>query len=142
MSDRLLPISLQIKGIQHPNADGSNRQFEVMTCAPGEPIELRLEPKNRHDPLAIAIYSARGTQLGYVSAERCGRIGQLIRQGREVQAVFQGMSTAGAWVRVAFDGEAPTLPETPLEVTARVAPKHNALDDDCGFYPDEVWPDE
>lgn len=139
MSDRLLPISLQIKGIPHPNADGSNRQFEVMTCMPGEPAELRLEPKNRHDPLAIAIYSARGTQVGYVSAERCGRIGQIIRQGREVLAIFQGMSSAGAWIRVAFDGEAPVLPPH-AATNPQDEVKEPVADPD--FYPDEVWPDD
>lgn len=138
ISDRLPPISLQIKGAQHPNPDRSNRQFEILTCHPGEPVELRLEPKNKHDPLAIAIYSARNVQIGYVSAERCGRIGQLIRQGREVQAIFQGHSKAGAWVRAAFDGETPTLPQIATQVAVDdVAPP--AADPD--FYPDEVWPE-
>lgn len=138
MIERLLPLSLQIKGIQHLNANGSNRQFEVMTCVPGEPVELRLEPKNKHDPLAIAIYSARAVQIGYVSAERCGRIGQLIRQGREVQAIFQGMSDAGAWIRVAFDGEEPTVP--PIVRTQNDGLQ--AIDSEPEFYPDEVWPDD
>ncbi|WP_452655477.1 HIRAN domain-containing protein [Sphingomonas bisphenolicum] len=133
-------MSLQIKGAQHPNANGSNRQFEILTCAPGEPIELRPEPKNKHDPLAIAIYSSRNFQIGYVSAERCGRIGQLIRQGREVQAIFQGHSQAGAWVRVAFDGETPTLPPIARSTGSDNKEKEPLIGPD--FYPDDIWPDD
>ena len=139
ISENLPAISLLIKGVQHLNADGSNRLFEIMTCVPGEPVELRLEPKNKHDPLAIAIFSPRNAQLGYVSAERCGRIGQLIRQGREVQAIFQGTAGAGSWIRVAFDGEAPTVPPV---VTAPVHSEPGMPIVVPDFYPDEEWPDD
>lgn len=139
VSDALPAMSLQIKGVQHANRDGSNRQFEILTCLPGEPVELIPEPKNKHDPLAIAIYSARNMQIGYVSAERCGRIGQLIRQGREVQAIFQGHSKAGAWIRVAFDGEGPALPSNAAIIPPEVDKEPVAEPE---FYPDEVWPDD
>lgn len=139
ISDRLPAMSLQIKGLGFPNRDGSDRRFEVLLCQPGEAVELRLEPKNKHDPLAIGIFSIRGSQLGYVSAERCGRIGQLIRQGRDVQAIFQGQSDQGAWIRVAFDGEAPALPEERSEAPQRTAASLQSPAPD--FYPDEEWPD-
>lgn len=139
ISDRLPAMSLQIKGLGFSNRDGSDRRFEVLLCQPGEAVELRLEPKNKHDPLAIGIFAERGVQLGYVSAERCGRIGQLIRQGREVQAIFQGQSDKGAWIRVAFDGEAPGVPEARLEAPhSSAALPHSPTPD---FYPDEEWPD-
>ena len=66
-------------------------------------------PHNRHDKQAVAVWSKRGQQLGYLSAERCGRIGALIRKGHEVRAVFQRPDRAGAWIRVAFDGEEPVV---------------------------------
>src|SRR5690554_56662 len=109
---RPLPaMSLAVVGAPFPNKDGSNRKFEIRICKPGEPVELRPEPKNRHDELAVAVFSCRGVQIGYLTAELCGRIGKLIREGRELQAMFQAESDFGAWIRVAFDGEKPELPD-------------------------------
>lgn len=129
----LAPITLAVVGAPFPNADGSNRRFEIALCKPGSPIELRPEPKNKKDPRAIAVYSERGVQIGYLSAERAGRIGGILRSGRELQGVFQDQSSFGAWIRVAFDGEVPTLPITRLRV--REEP-------DTGWFPDEVWPED
>ena len=125
-------LSLAVVGLKHPNADKSksNRRFEVLLCAAGEPVELRPDPKNRADPRAVAVFSCRGVQLGYLTAERCGRIGAMIRDGREIQSVFQGSDEHRAWIRVAFDGEEPVLPPAP-------APPPPEQD----FWPDEEWPD-
>lgn len=124
-------ISLIVVGADYPNKRGPARRFELAICVPGEPIELRPEPRNRHDPSAVAVYSIRGVQLGYLSAERCGRIGSLIRQGREVQAVFQSTAKYGGIIRVAFDGETPVLPP-------QVADPESPPD----FWPDPIWPDD
>ena len=98
----------------------------------GEPVELIPEPKNPADPRAVAVFSTRGVQLGYLTAERCGRIGALIRDGREVRAVFQEATSYGAVIRAAFDGEEPVLP-----------PKRQPEPPDAqDFWPDPEWPDE
>lgn len=99
-------------------------------CQPGEPAELRPEPTNPADPRALAVYSCRGVQIGYLSAERCGRIGQLIRSGRAVTAVFQEATQFGAVIRVAFDGDEPVLPPP------RIASPEQE------WWPDEEWPDQ
>ena len=83
-------LSLHVVGANHPNADGSNRRFEILLCVPGEPIELVPEPKNPADPSAIAVVSARHIQIGYLTADRAPWIGSMLRNGRELQAVFQG----------------------------------------------------
>lgn len=107
---RPLPaMTLAVVGVQYPNDDGSDRRAAIEACAIGEPVELRPEPKNKFDELAVAVFSQRGEQLGYLTAERCGRIGGLIRKGHEVRAVFQGKEMFGAWIRVAFDGEEPVV---------------------------------
>ncbi|MEG8024102.1 HIRAN domain-containing protein [Sphingomonas aurantiaca] len=64
-------LTTSIVGIDFPNEDASksNRRMECMMCAPGDLVELRLEPTNPFDSNAVAIFSDRGTQLGYVSAE-------------------------------------------------------------------------
>lgn len=126
-------LSLAIVGAQHPNKRGPTRRFELSICRPGEAIELRPEPRNKADEHAIAVYSSRGIQLGYLTAERAPWIGGMLKQGREVRAVYQQQTQYGAVIRVAFDGEAPVLPERR---------EHEQRDDDPDFYPDEVWPDE
>lgn len=131
-------MSLAVVGAPHLNADGSNRQFEILLCKPNEPVELRPEPRNKHDRNAIAVLSCRGVQIGYLSAERAPRIGALLRE-REVQAVFQRAMATGAWIRAAFDGEVPVLTDAMLEERGGDEP---SLDADLDFYPDPIWPDD
>lgn len=128
----MLPqLSLAVVGADYPNKRGPTRRFEIALCKPGEPVDLVPEPKNPADPRAVAVFSARGVQLGYLSAERCGRIGQLIRQGHEVRSVFQEATRHGAVIRVAFDGEEPQLPPARDPEPAQ----------EQDFWPDEEWPD-
>lgn len=123
-------ISLAVVGADFPNKRGPARRFELAICRPGEPVELVPEPKNKADPLAVAVFSERGIQLGYLSAERCGRIGALIRQGIEVKAVFQEHLAFGGVIRVAFHGANPTLP--PARPPAQL---------ESDWWPDQEWPD-
>lgn len=106
-------LSLAVVGLDFPNPDKSrsNRRFEAALCRPGDPVELRPEPKNPADPRAVAVYSERGVQLGYVTAERCGLVGKRLREGVACRAVFQKADRFKAVVRVRFGGGAPTLPE-------------------------------
>lgn len=124
-------MSLAVVGADHLNKRGPTRRFELAMCSSGEAIELRLEPRNRADTRAVAVYSCRGIQIGYLSAERCGRIGSIMRQGRELRAIFHMHTPYGCVIRVAFDGEAPVLP------VAR-----GPIDQTPDFYPDETYPDE
>ena len=124
-------VSLAIVGIPYPNKRGPTRRFELELCAPGEPVELRPEPKNQFDEHAIAVFSCRGVQLGYLASERAVWIGTLTRQGHDAVAVFQGMTASAGWIRVAFDGEAPILPVQSDSATA-----------EQDFWPDEEWPEE
>lgn len=131
-------ISLAVVGAAFPSADGSNRQFEILLCKPGEPVEPVPEPKNKFDEHAVAVYSCRAVQIGYVSAERASRIGALLAE-HEVHAVFQRRSDFGAWIRVSFDGAPPMLTE------AMLVEKHDEpapiSQDDPDFYPDECGDD-
>lgn len=136
----LIPaVSVAVVGAPYPNADGTNRQFEILLCQPGEPVTLVPEPHNKKDRRAVAVYSSRGVQIGYVNAERAGWLGALIAE-HEVQAVFQRKAAFGAWVRVAFDGDLPALSAAMLvEPDERDVP---APDPEPDFYPDEIWPDD
>ena len=124
-------LSLAVVGIEYANADKSSRGFELALLRPGEPVDLIAEPKNKHDPLAVAVHRAGGGQIGYLSAERCGWIGGRIRAGEPWLAIFQGVTGSVAWIRMRFGGDAPTLPPA--------APTSPA-DDEDGFAPDPDGP--
>jgi len=133
-------MSLAVVGAAFPSADGSNRQFEILLCTPGEAVELLPEPKNKFDEHAVAVYSCRNVQIGYLSAERASRIGTLLGE-HEVHAVFQRKADFGAWIRVSFDGSTPKLTDAMLLASDSLG---SAIqdEDDTGFYPDECWDDD
>ncbi len=129
-------MSLHVVGANHPNADGGNRRFEILLCIPGEAVDLVAEPKNPADPHAIAVFSSRRVQIGYLTADRAPWIGGMLRSGRPVTAIFQAATPAGAAIRVAFNGDEPVLPPV---APARPAP---AQPTDVEFWPDEIYPDD
>jgi hypothetical protein len=124
-------LSLAVVGADYPNKRGPGRRFEIEMCTPGEPVQLVPEPRNPADPRAVAVFSARGVQIGYLTAERAPWIGGMIREGREVRAIFQHRTNWGAVIRAAFDGEEPVLPDFEEE----------APEPEQDFWPDEEWPD-
>ena len=127
-------LSLAVVGADFPNKRGPGRCFEIALCIPGEPVDLVREPKNPADPRAVAVFSARGVQIGYLTAERAPWIGAMIGVGREIRTVFQSASSYGAVIRIAFDGEEPTLPAEPEPAAKQ--------QDDSDFYPDFIPPDD
>ncbi|AHE56037.1 HIRAN domain-containing protein [Sphingomonas sanxanigenens] len=103
-------LSLAVVGAQYPNKRGPTRAFGIAMCRPGDPIELRPEPKNPADERAVAVFTADNIQIGYITAERAPYIGGIIKAGREVRTIFQAPTQWGAIVRCAFDGASPSLP--------------------------------
>ncbi len=130
-------LSLAVVGADFPNKRGPTRRFEIAICAPGDPVQLVPEPKNPADGNAIMIQSERGVQMGYVAADRTSIIHHAWRDARDVRAIFQAKTDAGAWIRVAF-GADPVLPPTPRAST----PSESDGDPDSDFYPDEIYPDD
>ena len=127
-------LSLHVVGAGYPNKRGGDRRFEILLCVAGEPVDLVPEPRNPADPNAVAVFSGRGVQIGYLTAERAPWIGGMLRDGREVRAIFQQATATAAVIRIALDGAVPTLP---------VSKPQSSLDrDDAGFWPDYVPPDE
>jgi len=140
-------LTTSIVGIDFPNEDKSksNRRMECMLCAPGDAVELRLEPANPFDDNAVAIFSDRGTQLGYVRAERAPLIDKRMKEGETI-AVFQAMHGSGAYIWVRFGGGAPTLPDPVPGVPKRPPPRQarpaqRPVYDPHAFYPDEEGPE-
>lgn len=140
-------LTTSIVGIDFPNENKSksNRRMECMLCAPGDLVALRLEPKNLYDENAIAIWSDRGVQLGYVSAERAPLIGKRMKEDEAV-AVFQVMHGNGAYIRIRFGGGVPTLPDPVPDDTKPAQPRPmrpaaRPVYDPHAFYPDEEGPE-
>lgn len=135
-------LTLSVVGIDFPNTDRSrsNRRMELLVCAPGEPVALRREPKNPHDANAVAVFSARDVQVGYVSAERAPLIGRRMQQEDHV-VVFQALVGSMGYVRIRFGGGAPTLPDlVEGELAARSRVRAAPFDPDA-FYPDPEGPE-
>ncbi len=126
------PITLPIVGTQYPNKSpkGPTRLFALELCEPGDHVELRQEPDNPHDEHAIAVHNAQGMMMGYIPAGRAPYVAMQIRRGA-VAAIFQGRADQRGYVRIAFDGETPTLPPAPES--------QEPLQD---WWPDEEYPED
>lgn len=138
-------LSLAVVGALYPNADGSNRLFEIRMLIPGDRVLLVPEPFNASDPSAVAVYSCRGYQIGYLSAERCGWVGSKIRMGMDVRAIFQHHLGDGAIIRIRLDGTAPLLPPPPPEPLPLCEQDKDGRvteNPESGFWPDFIPPDE
>lgn len=135
-------LTLAVVGIDHLNGDKArtNRRSELMLLPVGVEMELRLEPKNRADPHAVAVYSPSGLQVGYLTAERAPWIGAKIRNGEIVIAIFQGIEGAAGYLRVAIGGQQPTLPVVSEMQTAATVSQFDEANDD-GFWPDPEGPE-
>lgn len=132
-------ITLAVVGADYKNKGKSPpRRFEIPICRPGEPVELVPEPKNPADENAIAVFSCRGIQIGYITAERAPMIGKRMREGYDVVAVFQAPASFGAYIRASFDGSMPEVPDVSQPSMQRPSPPCEERD----FWPDPEWPDE
>lgn len=125
----LAQITLPIVGTDYPNRKGPTRQFALQLLDPGNPVQLVPEPDNPADENAVAVFSVEGVQMGYLPAERAPYVGQQMRRG-VVSAIFQGRTMRGSFVRIAFDGDVPSLP------TAK-----DSYEVEPDWWPDEVWDD-
>lgn len=131
-------LSIAVVGADFPNKRGPARRFEIALCKPGERIELRPEPRNPADARAVAVFSARGIQIGYVPAERAALVGAALREGL-MTAIFQSASSWGATVRASLDGSEPALPAVD-DSRAEVWPPPGS--DDADWWPDEEWSED
>lgn len=134
--DRMRRLSLAVVGAGFDNKVGPSRLFEISMCKPGEEIRLKLEPKNPADPNAVAVYSARDIQIGYISAERAPLVGGAMRRG-VVDVIFQSAEPWGAVIRAHLDGTTATLPTVAKALNSDPKNLNEAQD----WWPDEEWPD-
>lgn len=103
-------------GEWYDNEDGTSRQAELAKCVPGDPLDLKREPDNPHDPRAVAVFTLNGIRVGYLRRDRAVWIGSKIDRGYKVQAIVERIkgahlpnATLGLVMRLNMDGERPTL---------------------------------
>lgn len=145
MEDGFTPdFTLPVVGAPYKNKDGSNRQFEILLCVRGDPLELRPEPKNKHDEHAVGVWTGRGVQIGYLPSQRAPYVKSLMRSGHELFGLFQEATDFGAAVRIGVD----RVPTLPAPSPPRSRPKsidefdQDIGDNDAGYYADYIPPDD
>lgn len=109
-------FSLAAVGCSYDNEDGSSRQLELAECRPGDPLELRREPLNPHDPQAVAIVTGSGTCVGYLARDRACWMASKIDRGYPVNAMVERVkgihlpdATLGLVLRINMEGDQPEL---------------------------------
>ena len=73
-------LTLAVVGIGYANADKSNRRFEIELCAPGDPIDLRREPKN--STTSSPCRCSAGGASSWISHRRTGAVDRREDRGR------------------------------------------------------------
>ena len=79
---------LAARGLRVVGVAGAGRHhadaIESDAAAPGQPLELRRDPANEHDPNAIAVHAGDGQQVGWVPRELAAELAPVARRGRRV----------------------------------------------------------
>jgi len=85
----------KIAGVSFTNGDGSSRQAALARCRPGENLRLVREANNPHDDEAVAVFSKRGDQLGYVTARANDEVSVWLDEQRRVEAFITEITGGG-----------------------------------------------
>ena len=97
---KALPLCLcTVAGLQYLEGQGLVPRLKV-----GQPLTLRREPSNPHDPRAIAVFAASGHQLGYLPRRLNEIPANLMDNGRPVVArVREVNAEAQPWEAVVME---------------------------------------
>ena len=85
----------KVVGVTRENEDGTSRQKIIGRLKAGDKAALRREPDNRYDPNAVAVCTASGEQIGYLSREVAAEIAPLLDQGTRVDAEVSSLTGGG-----------------------------------------------
>jgi HIRAN domain len=100
-------IRTKISGVTFPNPDGTSRQRIIRRhCRAGKVLEVRPEPKNRHDRNALGLWVMSRAffifpvwqQVGYVSKELAEDLKPYRRAGATITARILQV-TGGGWFK-------------------------------------------
>ena len=85
----------KIAGVSFTNRDASSRQAALARCRAGENLRLVREPKNPHDDEAVAVYSKRGEQLGYITERANDDVSIWLDEETRVEAFITEITGGG-----------------------------------------------
>src|SRR5437667_2836192 len=91
-------LGLEDAGAFHTKVAGvtfEGRQETVQALRPGDALMLRREPDNPHDPHAVKVVTASGTQIGYLSARVASRLAPSIDSGTRYAAAVSQITGGG-----------------------------------------------
>ncbi|TMI76100.1 MAG: single-stranded-DNA-specific exonuclease RecJ [Bacillati bacterium ANGP1] len=91
-------LGLEDAGAFHTKVAGvtfEGRQETVQALRPGDALMLRREPDNPHDPHAVKVVTASGTQIGYLSARVASRLAPSIDSGARYAAAVSQITGGG-----------------------------------------------
>jgi len=120
-------------GESHRNADGSSRQGILKGCVPGEPVELRRQSDNPHDPNAILVTDEIGRGLGFIAREDAMELAPALDGGQvysaqihELVGGVQGFESLGCRICITWEGQKRQncKPLRPEQVRYEHAPLH------------------
>ena len=67
---------------------------------PGQRLELRRQPENRYDALAIEVLGPEGRKLGYVPRRRNEMPARLMDAGKHLCARAESIERRGSWLDI------------------------------------------
>ena len=81
--------------------DGIERK--TAGIAPGDVLELRREPQNRHDELAIQVLNGDREKIGFVPRKVNPILARLMDAGKSLYAKVREVRGGGEWPRIEID---------------------------------------
>lgn len=92
------PLGLEEAGAFYTKVAGvtfEGRQDSVRALHPGDPLVLRREPDNPHDPHAVKVLTASGAHIGYLNARVASRLAPSIDTGARYAAAVSQITGGG-----------------------------------------------
>ena len=80
-------FTIEVAGVNHPNADGSDRREIIRDCDEGEELVLKHSPVPQ-DKNAVAVLDREGNQLGWLPAWNAKEIAPILKRGEHVSAII------------------------------------------------------
>ena len=84
-------IDVDIVGESFDNRDGTSRQAELRRCEALETASVTRERDNPVSQDAVAVFSARGVQIGYIGKSRSVTIGEALDDGRVESCIISSV---------------------------------------------------
>lgn len=76
---------------------------KTASIAEGDVLTLQLDPANKYDQLAIAIYSAEKERLGWVPQRKNEVISRLMDAGKLIYAKLKSKELKGHWLEMRIE---------------------------------------